>query len=130
MTVRVLLDTHIALWAIAGSARLAPEAQAAILAADEVFVSAASLWEIAIKHALRKSDMPISAAQALQVFDDAGYCLLTIQPQHILEVEKLPPIHKDPFDRLLIAQAFVEPLRLITRDPLIAKYGAGIMRVA
>lgn len=126
---RVLLDTHIALWAIAGSTRLSPQAQDAILEADEVFVSATSLWEIAIKHALRKSDMPISSAQALQAFEDAGYSHLSIQPRHILQVEKLPPIHKDPFDRLLIAQAIVEPLRLITRDALIAKYGGVVMHV-
>ena len=61
-----MLDTHVALWAVVGSRRLAPQARAAILAADEVFVSSVSLWEIAIKHGLRRGDMPMSSAQALR----------------------------------------------------------------
>jgi PIN domain nuclease of toxin-antitoxin system len=128
--VRVLLDTHIALWAVVGSRRLAPEAKAAILGADEVWVSAASVWEIAIKHGLGRGDMPISSAMAWQAFVDAGYGLLAVRPEHALAVERLAPIHNDPFDRMLVAQAFVEPLTLITRDALVASYSDSIMKVA
>ena len=127
---RVLLDTHIALWAVVGSKRLATQAKAAILAADEVFVSSASLWEIAIKHGLRRGDMPMSSAQALQAFNDAGYGLLNVRPEHVLMVERLSPIHNDPFDRMLVAQAFSEPLTLITRDALVASYSPAIVKVA
>lgn len=126
---RILLDTHIALWAVIGSKRLAPRARELILAADDVFVSAASLWEIAIKHGLGRGDMPISSAQALQAFIDAAYELLDIRPEHALAVERLAPIHSDPFDRMLVAQALVEPLTLITRDALVASYSPAIVKV-
>ena len=102
----------------------------AILAADEVFVSTASLWEIAIKHSLGRGDMPVTSAQALHAFENAGYSLLDIKPRHALRVEQLAPIHRDPFDRLLVAQAFVEPMTLITRDATVARYSDAIMQVA
>ena len=127
---RVLLDTHIALWAVAGSALLASEAEAANLAADEVFVSVASLWEIAIKHGLGKGRMPVSSAQALQAFVDAGYGLLDVKPAHVVGVESLPRVHKDPFDRLLVAQALFEPLVMITRDAVVARYSPTFLKVA
>lgn len=126
---RILLDTHIALWAVTGNAQLGPQAVQAILAADEVFVSTASLWEIAIKHSLGRGDMPVTSAQALHAFESAGYGLLAIKPAHALRVEQLAPIHRDPFDRLLVAQALVEPMTLITRDPTVARYSDAIMRV-
>lgn len=129
MTVRDLLDTHIALWAVVGSRRLAPAAKQVILAADEVWVSVASLWKIAIKHGLSRGDMPISSAMALQAFQDAGYGLLVVRPEHALAVERLGPIHNDPFDRMLVAQALAEPLTLITRDALVAGYSDAIMKV-
>ena len=127
---RILLDTHIALWAVVGSRRLAPQAKEAILAADDVFVSVASIWEIAIKHGLGRADMPVSSAQALQAFSDAGYELLNIRAEHALAAERLGAIHNDPFDRMLVAQALVEPLTLITRDALVASYSSAIMKVA
>ena len=126
---RVLLDTHIALWAVVGSKRLAPRARQLILAADNVFVSVASLWEIAIKHGLRRGDMPISSAQALQVFVDAGYELIEIRPEHALAVEGLAAIHGDPFDRMLVAQALAEPLTLITSNAVVASYSPSIVKV-
>ena len=127
---RILLDTHIALWAVTGSAQLAPEAVQAILAADEVFVSTASLWEIAIKRSLGRGDMPVSSSQALHAFESAGYSMLDIKPVHVLRVEQLAPIHRDPFDRLLVVQALVEPMTLITRDATVARYSDAIMQVA
>ena len=126
---RILLGTHIALWAVAGYASLSKQAKDIILDADDVFVSVASTWEIAIKHALGKGDMPVSAEQALQAFRDAGYGMLDIKPEHTLKVEKLPHIHKDPFDRMLVAQAVCEPLILVTCDPLVAQYGSGVLKV-
>ena len=126
---RILLDTHIALWAATGNTQLAPQAVQAILAADEVFVSTASLWEIAIKHSLGRGDMPCTSAQALHAFESAGYGMLDIKPRHALRVEQLAPIHRDPFDRLMVAQALVEPMTLITRDPTVARYSDAIMRV-
>ena len=117
------------MWTVVASRRLAPRAEAAILAADEVFVSAASLWEIALEHALRKVDMPMSCAQALEAFNDAGYVLLSIRPAHALALERLAPIHNDPFDRMLVAQALAEPLTLITRDATVASYSSAIFKV-
>ena len=125
---RVLLDTHIALWAVVGCRWLAPAAKQAILAADEAWVSVASLWEIAIKHGFCRGDMPVSSAMVLQAFHDAGYGLLAVRPEHALAVERLGPIHNDPFDRMLVAQALAEPLTLITRDALVAAYSDAIMK--
>ena len=119
---RLLLDTHIALWAVTASPRLSPEAQSLILRADEVHVSAATLWEIAIQHALARGDMAVSAASALQTFESAGYQVLNVAPAHVLAVESLPTWHKDPFDRLLVAKAATEPLRLLTADAVLARY--------
>ena len=125
-----MLDTHIALWAVVGSRRLVPKAREVILAADEVLVSVASLWEIAIKHGLGKGDLPISSAQALLAFSDAGYTLLDIRPEHALAVDRLPAIHGDPFDRMLVGQALAEPLTLVTRDAIVASYSAAILKVS
>ncbi len=88
-----------------------------------------TLWEIAIKFALRKgrpSDMPISAVNASTIFRRAGYELLPVLPQHALAVADLPPARTDPFDRMLIAQARAEPMRLLTSDAAVAAYGEGI----
>lgn len=127
---RLLLDTHVALWAIADSPKL-PAAGRELIAAteNEVLVSAASVWEIAIKHALGRGDMPISGEVALGWFRQAGYRLLPIQPEHAARVEKLPPHHQDPFDRLLVAQALAEPLRLLTHDRQVAAYSDSVILI-
>lgn len=125
---RLLLDTHLALWAIADSPRLPRLAREFIEDPQhEVHVSAASIWEIAIKHALGRGDMPVSAAEALHWFREAGYHILAIAPEHAAAVEGLPPLHADPFDRLLVAQARTEPLRLLTHDPTVAGYGEPVL---
>ena len=126
---RVLLDTHIALWAVVGSRRLAPRAKELILAADDVFVSVASLSEIATKHALGRGDAPISSARAPQAFSVAGYALLDIRPSHALAVERRAPILGGPFDQMLVAQALVEPVTLIMRDVLVASCRSAISKV-
>lgn len=94
-----------------------------------IWISAASIWEIAIKHALGRGTMPISGQEALRWFQQAGYRLLPIEAEHAAAVENLPTHHHDPFDRILVAQALVEPMRLITHDPLVAHYSDTIIWV-
>ncbi|MDR2874593.1 MAG: type II toxin-antitoxin system VapC family toxin [Methylobacillus sp.] len=126
----VLLDTHVALWAIQDSPLLPPRVREILLSQDNtIYVSAASLWEISIKFGLNRGDMPISGKEALGYFRSAGYRILPIEPEHTVEVENLAPHHKDPFDRLLVAQALVEPMRLITHDPQVAKYSDTVLLV-
>ena len=130
---RILLDTHIALWAVVDDERLAKEARELIT--DQrcrVFVSVASIWEIAIKHGLSRgggNDMPVSGAQALDFFRRSGYHMLAIAAEHAVMVEQLPAIHKDPFDRMIMAQALCEPLRLITHDRTLGRYSDSVMVV-
>jgi len=123
---RLLLDTHIALWAISDDARLTAPARALIAdPGNDIHVSAASVWEIAIKHGLgpdRAGAMPISGGQAAVFFAEAGYLTLPITAAHAAAVDDLPPHHSDPIDRILIAQALVEPMRLITHDRALAAY--------
>jgi PIN domain nuclease of toxin-antitoxin system len=126
----LLLDTHVALWAITDHPRLSSRARALIESAEaDVWVSVVSLWEIAIKHSLGRGDMPVSARDAVRFFQQAGYRLLPIEAEHVLALESLASHHQDPFDRLLVAQALAEPLRLMTHDPIVAKYSEAIERV-
>lgn len=125
---RLLLDTHVALWAITGDARL-PETIQALIAdpANSISVSAASVWEIAIKHALGRGGpgaMPIGGAQASAYFRASGYGLLSVSADHAAAVETLPPVHADPFDRLLVAQAIDCGARLLTGDRQLPAYSA------
>ncbi|MBP6900110.1 MAG: type II toxin-antitoxin system VapC family toxin [Burkholderiaceae bacterium] len=126
----LLLDTHVALWAISDSPRLPPKARELLVSAKTtVWVSAASVWEIAIKHGLGRGDMPVSAQDALRYFQDSGYRILAIEAEHAAAVEQLPSHHSDPFDRILIAQALVEPMRLMTHDTLVARYSDTIIEI-
>lgn len=130
---RLLLDTHIALWAISEDSRLSARARDLITAPEaEVFVSAVVLWEIAIKHALGRAGvnaMPVSAAQAKSWFEASNFRSLAVTDIHTVAVESLPPHHTDPFDRLLIAQAVTEPMRLVTHDAALAAYGELVLTV-
>ena len=120
---QLLLDTHIALWVLTDNAKLSSLARSMIIsAADQVHVSAASILEISIKHRLLPEQMPISGQQAKDRFSAAGMKLLAISPEHAAQVDALPKHHRDPFDRILIAQAQCEPLRLLTRDAQLAAY--------
>ena len=120
---RLLLDTHIALWVLTDDAKLSPLARSLIISGrDQVFVSAASIWEISIKHRLVPDQMPLSGQQAKARFSAAGLQLLAISAEHAAQVDLLPMHHRDPFDRILIAQAQNEPLRLLTRDAKLAAY--------
>ena len=130
---RLLLDTHIALWALLDDPRLPTAARSLILdPAAEICVSAASVWEIAIKHSLargRPDDMPISGEQAMNWCSEAGYTLVAVTAAHAAAVEKLPQLHRDPFDRMLVAQALHQPMRLITHDATVKAYDPAIVLV-
>lgn len=126
----LLLDTHVALWAITDSPKLAQKARDLIASSrSTVWVSAASVWEIAIKHSLGRGDMPVSGQDAVRYFRESGYRFLPVEPEHAVMVEDLPPHHHDPFDRILVAQALVEPMRLLTHDPLVALYSDTIIKI-
>jgi PIN domain nuclease of toxin-antitoxin system len=117
---RLLLDTHVFLWALAGSPRLKSAARARIEAADEVFVSAASIWEVAIKVRLGKLTADLDALVAAMA--ESGFSELPVRAVHAARVASLPALHEDPFDRLLVAQALCEPLHLLTADGAVAQY--------
>lgn len=118
---RLLLDTHIFLWSITDDRRLKRAARDQMIDADAVFVSAASIWEIAIKARLGKIDA--DAVDVTDAIDASGFHELPIRARHAAAVAILPLHHTDPFDRLLLAQAFTEPLRFLTADHALAKYG-------
>lgn len=127
---RLLLDTHVALWAITDSPSLQQKAREMIESARvDVWVSVASIWEIAIKHSLGRGDMPISGKQALHYFGVSGYRILSIEPEHAAAVEDLPMYHGDPFDRLIVAQALMEPMRLMTHDKILPRYSDSIIQI-
>jgi PIN domain nuclease of toxin-antitoxin system len=118
---RLLLDTHIFIWAVADSRRLTAAARQQMLAANEVYVSAASIWEIAIKARLGKiTGDPERLAMAIE---DSGFIELPVTARHSARVAQLPLHHHDPFDRLLVAQSLSEPLLLLTADEALASYG-------
>ena len=126
----VLLDTHVALWAITDSPKLSQKAREIIQSSKStVWVSAASVWEIAIKYALGRGDMPVSSQEAMTYFRESGYRFLPVEAEHAAAVQDLPTHHQDPFDRMLVAQALTEPMRLITNDPLVALYSDTIIKI-
>lgn len=126
----LLLDTHVALWAITDSPKLPPKARDLIESPKTtVWISAASVWEIAIKHSLGRGDMPVSGRDAARYFQESGYRFLPVEAEHAVAVEELPPHHQDPFDRILVAQALVEPMRLMTHDALVALYTDTIIKI-
>ena len=117
---RLLLDTHIFIWAVIGSTSLSAQARRTIENAEAVFVSAASIWEIAIKARLGKIKADPNALVA--AIDQSGFLDLPVSVLHATEVAQLPALHNDPFDRLLIAQAMLEPLRFLTADASLRPY--------
>lgn len=126
----LLLDTQVALWAITDHPALGARARELILSPRAtVWISAATVWEIAIKHSLGRGGMPVSGEAAMGYFRAAGYKLLPIEPEHAAAVEALPRHHQDPFDRLLVAQALTEPMRLITHDATVAGYSDTIVHI-
>ncbi|MHB1581787.1 MAG: type II toxin-antitoxin system VapC family toxin [Acidithiobacillus sp.] len=126
----LLLDTQVALWAITDNPKLSQKARDLIQSPKtSVWVSVANIWEIAIKHALGRGGMPVSSQDALRYFQESDYRLLPVEAEHAVAVEELPMHHQDPFDRILVAQALVEPMRLMTHDSLVALYSDTIIKV-
>ncbi len=120
---RLLLDTHALIWHREGSAQLSATARAMIADPDnQVIISIATLWEMSIKRSLGKLKTVKSPSEILDIYRAGGAELLSIAPEHIAAVESLPWHHRDPFDRMLIAQAKVEKLILITRDEAFGHY--------
>lgn len=118
---KLLLDTHAILWWLEDRANLSETARDAISdPANFAMVSAVSAWEIAIKRSLGKLDAPLDFMEAI---DLCGFYSLPITMKHGLATESLPALHRDPFDRMLVAQAMIENATLVTRDPLIRQYG-------
>ncbi len=127
---RLLLDTHLLLWAALEPDRLSPAARRLMKdAGNQLAFSAASFWEIAIKRGLGRSDFRVDPRLLRRGLLDNGYSELLVGSDHALAMDGLPPLHKDPFDRILIAQAMVEGITLLTADALIAKYPGPIHRV-
>lgn len=117
---RLLLDTHIFLWAVAGSPLLKPSARRLIESAEEVYVSAASIWEVAVKARLGK--IAADPQELTAAIGASGFLELSVSATHAAGVAQLRPHHDDPFDRLLIAQALAEPLKLLTANQVLAEY--------
>ncbi len=128
---RLLLDTQVLLWS-AGEPKRLPEEARALLAAPEnlLHFSPANLWEVVIKNGLGRDDFQVDAHALRRGLLDNGYRELCIDSSHALMVQNLPAIHKDPFDRILIAQAMAEGLTLVTSDGLVARYSVSTYRVS
>jgi len=121
---RLLLDTHVFIWAVTASPRLKAVTRDYLAASDRICVSAASIWEIAIKSRLGKIEGDVAAF--VEAIEASGFHELPVTARHAALVSALPFHHADPFDRLLLAQAFNEPMRLVTADETLLRYGGGV----
>jgi PIN domain nuclease of toxin-antitoxin system len=127
---KLLLDTRLLLWAAGSPDQLSVEARPLLEdLLNELLFSAASLWEIAIKRGLGRSDFQVDARVLRRGLLDNGYQELTITSAHAVAIDSLPPIHKDPFDRILIAQATVEGITLLTTDEVVGQYPGPVRRI-
>ena len=124
---RLLLDTHIYIWAITDHPRLTQAARQLIVDADDVFISSASIWEASIKAGLGKLDADIDAL--VSEIGASGFLELPVRAVHASVVRHLPDIHRNPFDRILIAQATHEPLHLVTADAHLSAYSDLVITV-
>lgn len=124
---KILLDTHLLLWAADNIERV-PAGARALMAnlENELLFSVASIWEVAIKRGLNRPDFQVDARLLRRGLIDNGYVELPIQSAHVVAIDVLPPIHKDPFDRLLIAQAMCEGITLLTDDATVARYQGSV----
>lgn len=120
---KLLLDTHLLIWA-AESTKRVPRSARTLMSApgNELLFSVASLWEISIKNTLNRPGFQVDPRLLRRGLIDNGYVELPIFSEHTVAIDDLPPIHKDPFDRLLVAQATVEGITLLTDDATVAKY--------
>ena len=119
---RILLDTHVFLWWLNDDKKLSLQGRQLIISATEVYVSSASIWEAAIKAGIGKLEVDID--QLVVEIKGSGFKELPISAVHAAMVKNLPEVHRDPFDRILVAQALAEPLRLITSDGILKSYPA------
>ena len=120
---KLLLDTHVLLWAAGSPERLSAKAQALLEdPQNELLFSAARLWEIDIKSGLGRPDFQVDSRVLRRSLLDNGYQELAISSEHAVYIDNLPPIHKDPFDRILVAQASFEGIALLTANALVAQY--------
>ncbi len=127
---KLLLDTHLLLWAAGEPDRLSADANALIADTEnEIFFSVVNLWEIVIKSELGRDNFQVDTRLLLRGMLDNGYSELPIRSQHAVAISNLPPIHKDPFDRMLVAQALVEGITLLTADTMVAQYPGPVQRV-
>ena len=117
---RLLLDIHVYLWWLQDNRKLSRAGRAKITAADEVFISSASIWEASIKAGLGKLDVDVNAL--VSEIANSGFLELPVSALHTARLMMLPDIHRDPFDRILIAQAMCEPLRFLTIDSVLQSY--------
>jgi PIN domain nuclease of toxin-antitoxin system len=128
--VRLLLDTHVLVWLISDSRRLSAAARNLLADPDnELLYSVVNLWELAIKYGLRRTSILLDPRLLRRELLKNGFVELAITGEHAVAIDQLPPLHKDPFDRLLIAQSIVEGITLITADPVVARYPAPVRRV-
>ena len=127
---KLLLDTHLLLWAAGQPDRLSAAARHLLDdPQNELMFSSASLWEVAIKRGLGRDDFRVDPRLLRRGLLDNGYSELPITSEHAVAVDGLPPFHKDPFDRMLVAQATVEGIALLTADPWVAQYPGPVRRV-
>ena len=127
---KFLLDTHLLLWTAGDPKRLSAKARKLINEpTSELFFSAASLWEIAIKRGLGRDDFKVDVRIFRRGLLDNEYRELTISSEHAVAIDSLPYVHKDPFDRMLIAQAMVEGITLLTSDAVVAQYPGAVRKV-
>jgi PIN domain nuclease of toxin-antitoxin system len=122
--VKLLLDTHVLLWAAGQPEKLSESARSLLRTPENsLFFSAASIWEVVIKRSLRRTDFKVDPSRLRKLLVAHGYAELTVAAEHVLKIETLPMLHKDPFDRLLIAQAREEGMQLLTVDASVLLYG-------
>ncbi|MBI4534369.1 MAG: type II toxin-antitoxin system VapC family toxin [Candidatus Melainabacteria bacterium] len=127
---KLLLDTHLLLWAAGQPDQLSDTARMLLDdQSNELLFSAASLWEVTIKRGLGRDDFRVEPRLLRRGLLDNGYTELAITSEHAVTVDILPPIHKDPFDRLLVAQALAEGITLLTTDPLVAQYPGPVRKI-
>ena len=127
---RLLLDTHVLLWAAGRPEKLSAAARDLLLSADNrLFFSAAAFWEIVIKLGIGRRDFRVDPRRLRKRLVVHGYGELPVTAEHALRVDSLPPLHKDPFDRLMIAQALAEGMHLVTADAAVARYGEPVLAV-
>ena len=124
---KLLVDTHAFLWYMAGDDRLSSTAVRAIDSSQEWWLSAASVWELAIKASLDRLTVPTSIADYLAAKVRDGLRILSIEWPHAAAVERLPFHHRDPFDRLIVAQAQADRLPVVTKDKVFRKYGVDVI---